>query len=78
MMEENRRLRFNVRIRTILLAIVIVALTLVVVIQQSQLQRLRNLLDAETNRTDSLTALLREQRDMVERQRQLKPSSSQP
>ena len=77
-MGETRRRRLNVRIRTILLAIVIVALTLVLVIQQAQLQRLRNLLDAETTRTDRLTAVLREQRDALERERVFKPSASQP
>jgi uncharacterized membrane protein len=78
MTEEKGRLRFNVRIRTILLAVVIVALALVVVIQQAQLQRVRNLLNEEINRTDRLTAILREQRDMIERQRRPNPSPSQP
>jgi hypothetical protein len=78
MMEENRRPRPNVQIRNILLAIVSVALMLVVVIQQAQLQSLRNLLNSQQNRTDRLTDILREQRDMIERQRRLNPSSSQP
>ena len=79
-MEEIRRPRFKIRIRTILLAIVLVALTLVVAIQQAQLgwqqaqlQLLRNQLDAER-----LRAIALELRDNVERQRRSDPSSSQP
>ena len=84
-MAEIQRPRFKVRIGTILLAIVIVALLLMVAMQQrqlgrqqSQLQLLRNQLDAERLRVAKTTTIAIELRDMVERQRQPKPSSSQP
>ena len=84
-MEGNRRSRFHFRIRTIVLAIAIIALLLVVAIQQIQvgrqraeIERLRKVLDSEMVKTDQLTGILREQRDLIERGRRVEPSSSQP
>ena len=84
-MEQSRRPRFNVRIRTILVAIVIFALALVVAIQQVQVRRQRTvverllkLLDAERARNDKLSIRVLEQRAIIERQRLLKSISSQP
>jgi hypothetical protein len=84
-MEEIRRSRFRRRIRTILVTIAILALMLAVAMQQRQLgrqrveiERLRNVLESEMARTESLTMRLLEQQDLIERQRQLNSSSSQP
>ena len=84
-MEEIRRSRFRLRIRTILVTIAILALMLAVAMQQRQLgrqrvaiERLRNVLESEMARTESLTMRLLEQQDLIERQRQFNSSSSQP
>jgi hypothetical protein len=84
-MEENRPPRFRVRIRTILLVVVVLALVLTVALQQRQIARqraeidpLRKRLDSEAVLLDQLTHIIRVQRDLIERKRLLKPSSSPP
>ena len=68
-MEDNRRPRFRVRLRTLLLVVAIVAPLLVVVIQQVQIGRMRQLIDAHGKERDQLTKIVRELRDHLERQR---------
>jgi hypothetical protein len=76
MTENARPSRFRFRLGTILFVVAILALLLVVVIQQVQIGRMRGLLDASAKREaaslqrDSiLTTIIREQRDQLERHR---------
>jgi hypothetical protein len=66
--------RFRFRLGTLLLVIAVLALLLVVVVQQVQMERLRRradalqkLVDQGTKDKDTLTTIIRELRDMVER-----------
>ena len=68
-MEGNLASRFRIRIRTILVIIAFVALLTLVVIQQLQMGRMRQSIDAHAKQTDQLTTLIRELRDRLERQR---------
>ena len=61
MMEENRRPRVRFRLRTILLVVAILAL-LLVVIQQVQIGRMEQLIDAVAKLRDELTVIIRELR----------------
>jgi hypothetical protein len=82
-MTENRRLRF--RVRTMLVAVLIISLALIVTLQQLQvrrqraeIERLQKRLDLDQVLLDQLTQMIRVQRDLIERQRTPNPSSSQP
>ena len=73
-MEENRQPRFRFRLRTILLVVAVLALTLLVVIQQVQIGRMRQqigqmkpMIDAIPKERDQLTTIIRELRDQLER-----------
>ena len=68
-MEGNLRSRFRFRLRTILVVIAFVALLVLVVIQQVQMGRMRQSIDAHAKQTDQLTTIIRELRDRVDRQR---------
>lgn len=66
--------RFRFRIGTLLFVITILALLLVVAIQQVQLEQMRQIVKAQQNQLnaqaaerDKLTAMIREQRDKLER-----------
>jgi hypothetical protein len=72
--EHERPRRFRFRIGTLLFIIAILALLLVVIIQQVQLKQMRQIVKAQQNQlnaqaavTDRLTIMIREQRDMLER-----------
>jgi Tfp pilus assembly protein PilN len=76
MMEENRQPRFRVRLGTLLLVIAILALLLMVVIQQVQIarqrteiQQLRLQNDKYLLQQNQLQEIIRTQRDMLERNR---------
>jgi cell division protein FtsB len=76
---QPRTARFRFRLGTLLLVMAILALLLAVVVQQVQLDRLRQRADALEKQVDqgakdkdALTRIIRELRDMVER------SSSRP
>ncbi len=75
-MEENRQPRFRVRLGTLLLVIAILALLLMVVIQQVQtarqrteIQQLRLENDKYLLQQNQLQDIIRTQRDMLERHR---------
>jgi cytochrome c-type biogenesis protein CcmH/NrfG len=66
--------RFRFRIGTLLFVITILALLLVVAIQQVQLKQMRQIFKAQQSKLiaqaaerDKLTTMIREQRDMLER-----------
>lgn len=68
-----------------LVAVVILALALMVALQQLQIgrqraeiERLRSELGSAMVTRERLTDILREQRDRIERQRETKPSTDQP
>jgi cell division protein FtsB len=76
MMEENRRPRFRFRLRTILFVVAILALLLVVGIQQVQISRqqvqirqMRQQIDRYSIDRAKLTEIIRELRDRIERDR---------
>ena len=76
MMEENRQRRFRVRLGTLLLVIAILALLLMVIIQQVQIARMRTEIQQLRLQNDKfllqqnqLQEIIREQRDMLERHR---------
>jgi cytochrome c-type biogenesis protein CcmH/NrfG len=76
MTEHDRPRRFRFRLRTLLVVVVISALLLVVVIQQVQIGRMRQSLDAQRQSLDAqmkerekLTEIVRELRDHLERHR---------
>jgi len=75
-MEHSRPSRFRFRIGTLLLVITILALLIVVVMQQVQLGRqqaeivtLRRANDAFARQQEQLTTIIRELRGYVERQK---------
>jgi hypothetical protein len=74
MMEQNRRPRFRFQLGTLLFVVAILALLLVVVIQQVQISRqqvqirqMRNQIDRFVIGQTKLTDIIREQRDALER-----------
>jgi type II secretory pathway pseudopilin PulG len=81
MMEQNRRPRIRFQLRTLLFVVAILALLLVVIIQQVQLSRqqvqlsrqqaqirqMRQEIDRSVMSQQKLTEILRNQRDMLER-----------
>jgi cytochrome c-type biogenesis protein CcmH/NrfG len=76
MMEDGQPLprRFRFKLGTILFAVAILALLLVAIIQQVQIERMRRLMDAQAQQLnaqvqqqDKLTAIIRELRDHLER-----------
>jgi hypothetical protein len=69
MMEENQRPRYRFRLKTILLVVAIVALLMVVVIQQVQIGRMRQLIDAGVKERANLAKIIRELQDHLHRQR---------
>jgi hypothetical protein len=69
MVEQDRPKRFRSRLRTLLLVVVISSLLLVVVIQQVQIGRMRQSLDALSKEREKLTEIARELRDLHERHR---------
>jgi hypothetical protein len=75
-MDDDRRQRFRFRIRTFLLVVAFVALTVIVVMQQvqigrqrAQINQMRLLIDAGQKEKDQLTTIMRELRDALERNR---------
>ena len=69
-MTENARLsRFRFRLGTVLLAVAIVALLLMVFIQQVQIGRMRQVIDQGAKEKDQLTKIIRELRNYLERQK---------
>ena len=69
MTELDRPRRFRFRLSTLLVVVVISALLLVVVIQQVQIGRMRQSLDARMKEREKLTEIVRELRDHLERHR---------
>ncbi len=69
MMLENQPPRIRFRLRTLLLVVGILALFVVVVIQQVQIGRMRQMLDARTKEKEQLTTIVRELRDHLERRK---------
>jgi hypothetical protein len=76
MIEHDRPSRFRFRLGTVLLVIAIVALLLVVVIQQVQIARMREqigqmkrTIDVNAKSTETLTVIIRELRGHLERQK---------
>ena len=69
MTENARPSRFRLRLRTMLFFVTILALLLVVVIQQVQIGRMRQLIDAGVKEKAQMTTIIREQRDFLERHR---------
>jgi hypothetical protein len=67
MMDENRLPPLRFRLKTILFVVAILALLLVVVIQQVQIGRMRNMIDAHAKDREQMTTIIREMRDRVER-----------
>jgi sensor histidine kinase regulating citrate/malate metabolism len=69
MMEENERTRFRLRLRMILLVVAFLALLLMVVIQQVQIGRMSQSIEAGAKQRAQLTDIMREMRDLLERHR---------
>ena len=69
MMEENQRPRYRFRLKTILLVVAIVALLMVVVIQQVQIGRMRQLINTGVKERADLATIIHELQDHVHRQR---------
>jgi uncharacterized membrane protein affecting hemolysin expression len=69
MVEDNRPSQFRFRLSTVLFVVAVLALLLVVVIQQVQIARMRQQIDRYSKEKDQLTTIIREQRDRIERQR---------
>jgi hypothetical protein len=69
MMKENRRSQFRFRLSTVLFIVAILALLLVVIIQQVQIGRMRRLIDAGAKEKDQLTVIIRELRDFLQQPR---------
>jgi hypothetical protein len=69
MTDNARPSRFRFRLSTLLFVVTILALLLVAVIQQVQIGRMRQLIDAGVKEKDQLTTILRELRDHLERHR---------
>ena len=67
MMEDNHRPRFRFRLKTILLVVAILALVSVVVVQQLQIARMKQLIEAGEKQKDQLTVIIRELRGYLER-----------
>jgi hypothetical protein len=61
--------RFRFRLKTMLLVVVFLALATVAVIQQVQIRRMRQSIDATAKEKDQLTTIIRELRDHLERHR---------
>jgi uncharacterized membrane protein len=68
--------RFRWKLGTLMFVVAIVALLLVIVIQQveirrqqAQIEQMRRSIDAAAKSQEKLTTILREQRDMIERHR---------
>jgi hypothetical protein len=57
------------RIAWVMVVVAILALLLVVVIQQVQIGRMGQLIDAEAKERDQMTTIIREQRDLIERRK---------
>jgi hypothetical protein len=70
MMEDDRKSQFRFQLGTVLLVVAILALLLVVVIQQMQIGRMKQLIDAGVKEKAQLTTIIREQRDLLEQHRQ--------
>jgi hypothetical protein len=70
MVEYDRLSRLRFRLGTVLFVIAILALLLLVVIQQVQIGRMRQLIDQYAKEKDQLTTIIRELRDHLERHRQ--------
>jgi NADH:ubiquinone oxidoreductase subunit 6 (subunit J) len=66
-MEGNRQSRFRFKLGTILVVVAFFALLSLVVIQQLQMGRMRQTIDAHAKQTDQLTTIIRELRDRLER-----------
>jgi hypothetical protein len=69
MVDYNRLSRFRFRLGTVLFVMAILALLLLVVIQQVQIGRMRQLIDQHAKEKDQLTTIIRELRDHLERPR---------
>lgn len=69
MVEDGQPSRFRFRLRTGLFVISILALLLVVIIQQAQIGWLRQSIDAYAKEKGQLTSIIRELRDHLERHR---------
>jgi cell division protein FtsL len=76
MVEQNRGPRFRFRLGTLLFVVAVLALLLVVVIQQVQISRqqaqirqMRQQIAKDLTATNNLTQIIRELRDRIERQR---------
>ena len=61
-------MRMRYRLNTLLFAVAILALLLLVFIQQVQIGRMRQLIDEGVKEKDQLTTIIRELRDHIERQ----------
>ncbi len=70
--EENRRPWIRFRLKTVLLVVAFLALVTAVVIQQVQIARMRQMINAReaqvAKERDQLTTIIREMRGYVERQ----------
>jgi hypothetical protein len=69
MKEQHQRPRFRFRLMTLLQVVSILALLLVVVIQQVQIGKMRQSIDAGVKEKAQLTTIIRELRGFLERQR---------
>ncbi len=67
MVEQNQRPRFRFRLMTLLFIVSILALLVLVVIQQAQIGRLRQVIDAGEKQKVQLTDIIRELRDHLDR-----------
>ena len=65
--DRTRPPQLRVRISTLLFVIAIVALLVLVISQQVQIERMRRLIAAGAQQRDKLTQIIREQRDHIER-----------
>jgi hypothetical protein len=69
MTENARPSRFRFRLGTVVFVVAILALLLVVIIQQKQIGRMRQSIDAGEKEKVQMTAIIRELRDHLERHR---------
>lgn len=78
MSEQTPRRRFRVRISTLLSLVAIAALLVAVIMQQVRIERMKRTMAAEIQqKTETMTSIIREQRDYIERHRAT-PSAPQP
>ncbi len=77
MSDQTPPRRFRVRISTLVYLVAIAAMLVVVITQQVRIERIKQTMAAEIQRTEQFAKIIREQRDYIERHK-VAPSAPQP